>query len=81
MPPSWAMAIARRDFSDRVHGCGHQGNIQFYLTGQAGLERDIGGNHLGIAREQQYIVKGEGFLGNSQHCRSPAGRFELNVQL
>ena len=52
---------------DRVHGGGHQRDVQLYAPGQAGLEGDLCSDHLRVARQQQDIVKCEGFLGDTQH--------------
>ena len=64
-----------------VHGRRHQRNVQLDAAGETGTQRHITGNHVGVPGQQQYVIEREGFLGDTQHGRSPAGRWQLNVQL
>ena len=61
IPPSWAMAMARRASVTGVHCRRQQRNVQRNARGKAGLEADVAGNDSGVGREQQDVVKSEGF--------------------
>ena len=47
---------------DRVHGRGHQGDIQGNILGQLGGQIHFVGQHIGLCRDQQNIVKGQPFF-------------------
>lgn len=46
----------------RVHGRRHQRRVQGDILGQAGVHRDVFGQHVRLGGDQQHIVKGEAFL-------------------
>ncbi len=58
-------------FGDGIHRSGQQRDVQFDATGQAGLEADVLGQHLGITRDEQDVVESECFLADAQHGRAP----------
>src|SRR5690606_9499847 len=51
----------------RIHGGGDQRYTQFNITSQAGFQADVLGQDFGITGNQENIVKGQGFLGDTQH--------------
>ena len=51
--------------SNGVHGGGNQGHINGNVSGEAGLQRDVLGQHLGMGGNKQYIIKGVGFFNDS----------------
>ncbi|MNQ69345.1 hypothetical protein D3C85_839360 [compost metagenome] len=64
-------------FGHRIHRGGHQRDVQFDAAGQAGLEADILRQNLGITRDQENVVEGQGFLADTQHGGgSQAGKLE-----
>ncbi|MCY1357081.1 hypothetical protein D9M69_435580 [compost metagenome] len=64
-------------FGHRIHRGGHQRDVQFDAAGQAGLEADILRQNLGITRDQENVVEGQGFLADAQHGGgSQAGKLE-----
>ena len=48
-----------------VHGGGNQGQVEGNVAGEAGLQRDVLGQHLGMGGNKQYIIKGVGFFNDS----------------
>ncbi len=46
---------------DGVHGGGHQRGVERDALGELGLGADLGGDYVGVGRDEQYIVEGEGF--------------------
>ena len=56
-------------FGHRVHGGRHQWNVQRDRSGQAGLQVDFGGQHVGQGRQQQNVVEGECVVCYPQHGR------------
>ncbi len=50
-----------------VHCRRHQGDVQGNIPGEAGPQADVLGHHLRVTGQQQYIVKGECFVGDSRH--------------
>jgi hypothetical protein len=49
----------------RVHGGTHQRNIQDDVSRQVGADVDVLRQHIGLRRQQQYIVKCEGFANGT----------------
>ena len=48
-----------------VHGGGNQGQVEGNVAREAGLQRDVLGQHLGMGGNKQYIIKGVGFFNDS----------------
>jgi len=48
-------------FGDRVHGGGHQGQVQADVAGKPGGKTGVAGQHLGERGHQQNVVEGERF--------------------
>ncbi len=57
---------------DRVHGRRHQRDVEPDLAGQVRGQADIPGQDAGVGGQQEYVVEGEGFLGNAQHRGCPS---------
>ena len=55
-------------FGYRVHCRRQQRNVQRNARGKAGLEADVAGNDSGVGREQQDVVKSEGFLNDTHRA-------------
>ncbi len=53
------------EFGHRIHCCGQQRNVQPDLGGQLGAEIDFAGQDVRIGGLQEYVVKRQGFAGNS----------------
>ena len=56
-------------FGDRVHGRRDQRDAELDLTGQPGLDVDLGRQHLGACRLEQNVVEGQGFADH-QSCHA-----------
>ena len=65
---------------DGVHRSGQQRDVQGDVAGQLGAQADIARQDVGMRREQQYIVEGEGFLGNT-HGNLPLHNQRLGYRL
>ena len=67
---------------NRVHGGGHQGNIQFNFVRKLCRQVNILGQHFAAMGYQQYVVKGKTFPNNLlKHGRPPPQPFVLKLGL
>ena len=48
-------------FGDRVHRRGDDRDVESDRAGEPRPDRDIGGQHLGVAGPQQHVVEGQAF--------------------
>ena len=47
---------------DGIHGGADQRDVQMDLAGQAGVQIDVGGQHIAGSGDEQHIVKGQSLL-------------------
>ena len=47
---------------DGIHGGADQRNIQMNFTGQAGVQINVGGQHITGSRDEQHVIKGQPLL-------------------
>jgi hypothetical protein len=62
IPPSWAMAMARRDSVTVSMAADTSGMFRLISRVRRRAQGDVRRHHLGITGQQQHVVEGEGFL-------------------
>ena len=65
MPPSWAMAIARRASVTVSIAADSSGMFSVIDAGEAGGEADVAGKDDGVGGNEQDVVEGERFLDDT----------------
>ncbi len=75
-----AAVLRHRDgepcFGDRIHGGGHDGDVQAQGARQSGRSVHIAWQHDRMGRNKEDVVVGQG-LGEDAHAKSPAAKREL----
>jgi hypothetical protein len=77
MPPSWAMAMARRASVTVSIAADTSGIFRSMSRVRRRAQTDVRRHHLGIAGQQQHVVEGEGFLnGDAVRLRARVSLYE-----
>ena len=63
MPPSWAMAMAMRDSETVSIAAATSGMLRRIWREKRVAGVGLGGQHFGVARDQQHVVEGQAVFG------------------